>query len=1338
MVSLQIIDNKHLKGTINVIEDTQFPITLSISDVRDISQRSGVFSKTILLAGDENNNLILNSVFDTNIVEGTFNTNKRLKVAIIESNGSVVLDHCYLQLLGVVKTQRTSTAKDNDVYYEALIMNELGNFFRNVDNKTLLDISTMFAEHDHILDDNAIVNSWDNTSGMIYTLPWIDDDRYYIHEVVPALYVKDIFDAIHKSNDFNYTWDHHPQDNFDKMVMIYRGDSKKFSEDFINDVKVIVESSSVLYTGYTNGDGKGRISYFPTVELNLTNILQDNHGYYDVSTGYANPYYMVGKNSLHYKISIDWEFLLNNQESTQANMPGSSWHTLSPKINLVEGSNIVATEKLEFTHVNHTYFDNHYFDFLEDRTKLIFKPYPVSGYINPGEHYMAGGTTTFDMNINDLEPSNLKLRIGADANNGVGTFWRKKDSWDPAAVYWRMKIKSVRVEIAPSKDSYMIPGQNISMDFFLTNKLKQSEFLKSIYQMFNLYAEIDQNTSPKTIHYKSRDKYYDDGRTIDWSDKIAKDREQRTTFIPELIDKRIKLTYREDKEDAVLEAYSEGTGETYAQVTTTFTNDFVRGEDVKEVSFSPMINLDTTFKANMPFLPVEWKGNYRIAFYNGKEGSGDYVIESGPNTKKYLNEYPFVSMLDTLENPSVSIEWGMPKFYATNVGYATHNNLYNRYWRRTMAQLDQGRMFSALFHLTNSDISDVRLSDKIIIHGVEYYINRIIDFDMNNNSLTRVELLTSERNLLLPSYRANSGFVPVAPAVINDVYTNPTTTLFKGGIASVIKDRVIATSTSSSNGIDYGFVNGKGVRLPNKFKGIVFGNDVSVEDNGIYIGDTAITNTGIIIDSKPLKDTYSPLKDYIDVTRDQVLEYETKGVLRKGELYRLVDRDNIIMEVTDDNNGGITLKSSHVIVIRPTALAYSYGVIRLSSYIESSVRVWGGRVWRKESGGTQTMSSLPTQWDDPNSGPTSGWVRYSRPFIEEIVVSKIEYNIYTDLVSKLIDDKGNTITNIYNDINDNGKIIYSDINSPNIHSNATGYIINNDTMDIYNNSNMGVIEKNVGTTAIIGNNNLGNIMNNRNTGFIANNSNTGEITGNGSSMTHIFFNVNVGSISDNNLQGGGGITNNSNAGSITDNITSGNILNNSNSGSITYNLNSGSIVNNNNNGSIEQNTNNGSIEQNSNGGDIYANSNNGSIVINASLSNIGNNSNNNSIEANSNAGEISNNSNNGPINHNTNSGDISLNKNNLTISYNNNNGKIHNNSNLNLISLNNNKGDIINCSGTSRPNGGIIQYNDNNGIISVVLNAIDGTTQASVTNNNNNGTITGTKSNNVSGSVVDL
>lgn len=1336
MVSLQIIDNEHLNGVLNVVSGTSFPITLSISDVRDISERSGVFSKTIFLAGDENNNMILNSVFDTNIIEGTFNTNKRLKVAIIEGDGTIVMDHCYLQLLTVVKTQRTSSAKDNHVYYEALIMNELGNFFRDMDNKTLLNIATMFGEYEHTFDDDAIVNSWDNSSGLLYTLPWIDDDRYYIHEVVPALYIKEIFDAIHKTNDFNYTWDHHPQDNFDKMVMLYRGDSKKFSEEFINDVKVIVEENTNQYTAYTNAEGKGRISSIPTIELNLTNILQDNHGLYSNATGYSNPYLMVGKNSLHYKISIDWDLLINNQESVQANMPGSSWHTIAPKINIVEGSRTVASEKLEFTHVNHAHYDNHHFIFLEDRTKLVYKPFPTSGYINPGEHYMAGGTTTFDMNINDLEPSDLKLRVGMDTNNGVGTFWRKKDEWDPAGVYWRMKIKSVRVEIAPSKDSYMIPGQNISMDFFLSDKIKQSEFLKSIYQMFNLYGEVDPDSSPKTIHYRSRDKFYDEGRTFDWTHKIAKDREQRVTFIPELVEKSIKLTYREDKEDAILEAYREGTGETYGQVTTTFTNEFVRGEDVKEVTFSPTINLETTFVANMPFLPVEWKGNFRIAYYNGKKGSGDYVIESGPNTKKYLNVYPFVSMLDELENPSVSMEWGMPKFYPISVGYATHNNLYNRYWRRTMAQLDQGRMLSVLLNLTNEDIKNIKMNDKIILSGVEYYINKIIDYDMNNNSLTRVELLTSERNLQLPSYRSKSGFGPVPPSVINDVYTNPTPTLFKGGLSSVIKDRVISTSTSSSNGIDFGLVNGKGVRLPNKFKGIVFGDDVSVEGNGIYIGDTAITNDNIVIDSKPIDDIFSPLKDYIDVTRDQVLNYESNGALKIGELYRLVDRDNIIMEVTDDNDGGITLKSNSIVMKRPSATVYGFGVLNKFSYAVGSIRVWGGRTWRKNLGGTQTMSVMPTQWDNPNTGSTWGWGRYDA--LDETVISKIEYNIYTDIVSKMTDDKGNVISNIVNDININGKIIYSDINSPNIFSNDTGYIINNYTSIITNNTNKGYISGNLGVLAISSNSNLGNINDNLNEGFIANNSNMGNISGNGASMTHIFYNTNIGNISDNAIVGGGGITNNSNTGEISNNTISGNIIDNSNGGSINDNSNSGSILNNNNNGLIEQNTNSGSIEQNSNGGTIYGNSNGGDIIINASLSDIGGNSNGRQIEANSNAGSIENNSNAGSIDHNSNSGDITLNKNNLTISYNNNNGVIHNNSNLNVISHNNNKGAIINCSGTPRANGGIIQYNDNNGIISVTLNAINGTTQASVTHNNNNGTIMGTKSTDLTGPVVNL
>jgi hypothetical protein len=57
-------------GYLDVKDGTAFPLNFSIGDIRDISKRTGSFSKTITLVGNSNNNNLLNHYYDINIQAG--------------------------------------------------------------------------------------------------------------------------------------------------------------------------------------------------------------------------------------------------------------------------------------------------------------------------------------------------------------------------------------------------------------------------------------------------------------------------------------------------------------------------------------------------------------------------------------------------------------------------------------------------------------------------------------------------------------------------------------------------------------------------------------------------------------------------------------------------------------------------------------------------------------------------------------------------------------------------------------------------------------------------------------------------------------------------------------------------------------------------------------------------------------------------------------------------------------------------------------------------------------------------------------------------------------------
>ncbi len=78
-------------GYLDVKEGTAFPLNFGVADIRDVSKRSGAFSKTITLTGTANNHNLLNHYYDVNIQAGTFNINTLTRCSVIQ-NGLPVLE----------------------------------------------------------------------------------------------------------------------------------------------------------------------------------------------------------------------------------------------------------------------------------------------------------------------------------------------------------------------------------------------------------------------------------------------------------------------------------------------------------------------------------------------------------------------------------------------------------------------------------------------------------------------------------------------------------------------------------------------------------------------------------------------------------------------------------------------------------------------------------------------------------------------------------------------------------------------------------------------------------------------------------------------------------------------------------------------------------------------------------------------------------------------------------------------------------------------------------------------------------------------------------------------
>jgi hypothetical protein len=367
------------------------------------------------------------------------------------------------------------------------------------------------------------------------------------------------------------------------------------------------------------------------------------------------------------------------------------------------------------------------------------------------------------------------------------------------------------------------------MNTFVPEKIKQSDFIKSVFMMYNLYATANPNNENNLILI-NRDEYYDSGKAVDWTNKLMKDKEQSIIFIPELNNKKLRLSYKADT-DSPNKVYTDVTREIYGQVEVTFENEYVKGIDVKELIFSPTPVQPTTFGAFLPLLNgAAPKTNLRILYDNGQVTASDVVIHHGYDDTTNTNGlYPYLSHFggDDPLNPIFDINFAECQYYYYQVAQNTNNNLYNSYWRRTVAQINGGKLLTAYFLLNEVDIQYMELNDKIRIDNSWWSINKIIDYNANDLVPTKVELISLETEIDLPSF-AGGTTTPVGPG--------------NGTQIQSIMETYRSTTNVTTNNND-SIIIGSGNVIGDGLRALVVGDGLSIENDGIATTNLTVTNT---------------------------------------------------------------------------------------------------------------------------------------------------------------------------------------------------------------------------------------------------------------------------------------------------------------------------------------------------------------------------------------------------------------------------------------------------------------------------------------------------------------
>ena len=840
-------------GYLDVKEGTSFPLNFSVGDIRDISKRTGSFSKTITLVGNKNNNTLLNHYYDVNIQAGTFNINTITRCDVIQ-DGIPVMTNATLQLINIKKSQVTG-AYEQMVEYEVLIKEDRGTFFSDISNKYLSDLD--FSDLDHYIDPAEVINSFDHTvnNSYKYVMPFNIDNQYQLNWFKPAIYAQTYFDRIFASSGYSYTWDGLADANFDKLLIPYNGDQNIVDW---TDAKVVVDG---VFNFTQTSANQLQQAFTTSIDTGWTEI-SDPTGLFDPGTGeYTTPQWTgtgAGQSYI-YEATITGTVQIENVSAE--NLYTFEVRAYVPFFAVKVG-----------THVNNRCYSSS--GLIIDYSSAT--PFPANSFSSTytfTEVFTFNATSDGTGSIDYQDIQIVQAGVNIDTVNANGTI---DNIGYPGWAYWQnstgnfsgscpsiiLDITSINLTIRPS-DNIPLSSGITTMNTFVPEKIKQSDYIKSIFMMYNLYATPDPNNENNLI-LLHRDEYFDSGKAVDWTKLLMKDKEQSIIFIPELNNKKLRLSYKADT-DSPNKVYTDVTREIYGQVEVTFENEYVKGIDVKELIFSPTPVQPTVFGAFLPLLNgAAPKTNIRILYDNGQVIASDVDILSGYDTVTSTSGvYPYLSHFGGADplNPIFDINFAECQYYYYQVAQNTNNNLYNKYWRRTVAQINGGKLLTAYFSLRETDIQYMELNDKIRIDNSWWSINKIIDYNANQWQPTKVELISLETEIDLPPFFSGTT-TPVGPGNGEQI---------KSIMNTYRSNTNVTTNNNDSIIIGSGNVVGDGVRS------LVVGNGLSIEDNGIATTNLTVTNTfnGIAVsDMLPTYKKYVALITQTGTNSPTVIELE--------------------------------------------------------------------------------------------------------------------------------------------------------------------------------------------------------------------------------------------------------------------------------------------------------------------------------------------------------------------------------------------------------------------------------------------------------------------------------
>lgn len=690
---------------IDISQAVAFPLSFSISDIKEPQKRKRNLSKSIRISGTQRNLNFFSSTYALSLTDVVgddigfnFDPTQRVEAKYYKS-GILVFD-------GLLQLNDVVLAGKNYEFNCTLFSNFIDIFMKLGD----LKVSELgWSAYDHTLTRANIIASWTAPTGSGYVYPLVDygynviaPTTWSIGNLVPMVYAREIISKCLELSSVEYTSTFLETDLFKQLVLGFEGGIRSvFSATELGNRQIILDGvldvNRDVTQSFANSNYTNTTIYNLLSNPNFTEtVITDNTNQYDDVTGEIT-INQTGTYSFNYNGTI-------TQKTTNPN-----------SLTFEDGSQFM--------------------------TFLIKKNGSLMGDVSTG----------FDFTNNDLGLV-LNNTITLNCNSGDIITFQIVSNVSFNYTETNSFINTQVVNLAPITltvnciNQAILDGDIVELTTSIPD-IKAVDFLSGIIKMFNLYVSDPDLLGLVTI--EPLEDYYQPTNTFnDWTQKIDYSKEFKIVPSSNIGGKNYNFMFQKE-DDFDNETYRNEFNARYGDKKYVVQSTFQTGDRDYLLPFGQAIPIELTntnlitpriIKDGKPF-----KGKPKLYFYNGLK-DGDFRLTDADGVAfQDLTQYPSVHHFDDWENPSFDLNFELPKriYYGNASTLVTTDNLFSRYHEKFIREITgrDSKIVECYAKLTNSDVASLDFSKLIMINGVLYRLNEVKEFDSNVADSTQIELI---------------------------------------------------------------------------------------------------------------------------------------------------------------------------------------------------------------------------------------------------------------------------------------------------------------------------------------------------------------------------------------------------------------------------------------------------------------------------------------------------------------------------------------------------------------------------------------------------------------------